>query len=376
MCITVDTLPPYLLNASPASTFVNSRRIWFSFAFSEAVFLLYDPLHSFTENLQTSTAERLLSMVCSPDQTGECISVMGGTVLTTAVEADSIALEVDATAKSRLSLIIPRTIITDMAGNPLRGDVRLALTVNDEALEVTRWDIVLFTQHRFCPFLSLTFNKPIVRVADASTIIVTVQQATGNSSLVVNSQDVIVKPYSIVFSVDDAYRTHAKYGVMIPAGMFSDEYANFFAGYMDDQLTFSSTATSLFYVLLALAHFWFVFAACAVGVGIFLAVAGYRQVYYAVLVSNAVFFMCLLDIISCLLYSLFASLHLLVLLLLLLAVAVVAIACSAALSHNNPGAALRAFTAGLGFYVGMLVFRMICDILSNTTGVVKLFPRE
>lgn len=77
--------PSYLLAASPASANFNAKRLWFSFAFSEPILLLYDPLHSFTENLQTSTAERLLSMICSPGQVGECISVAGGTVLSAAV---------------------------------------------------------------------------------------------------------------------------------------------------------------------------------------------------------------------------------------------------------------------------------------------------
>lgn len=376
MCVTVDALPPYLLAASPTSANFNAKRLWFSFAFSEPILLLYDPLHSFTENLQTSTAERLLSMICSPGQVGECISVAGGTVLSAAVEADRIALELAAAQKSRLSVLIPRALLTDLAGNALRSDVRQAVTVNDDALEVTRWATVLFARRRFRPFLALTFNKPTVHVAATATIVVTVQQAAGNVTRVVGSQDVIVNPYTVVFDVDEAYRAHAKYDVMIPAGMFSDEYANFFAGYMGGQLAFSSGAMRPFLVLLTLGRFWLFFAVCAVGVGVFLAVAGYRQVYYAVLLNNALFFLLLLALAVGFFYLLFFPLHTWVLLPLLLVLAVAAVTISSGLSHHAPSTALRAFTASLGCYAGAMVFRVLCDALSDVTGFVTLYLRS
>ena len=376
MCVTVDALPPYLLAASPASANFNAKRLWFSFAFSEPILLLYDPQHSFTENLQTSTAERLLSMICSPGQVGECISVAGGTVLSAAVEADRIALEVAAAQKSRLSVLIPRALLTDLAGNALRSDVRQAVTVNDDALEVTRWATVLFARRRFRPFLALTFNKPTVHVAATATIVVTVQQAAGNVTRVVGSQDVIVNPYTVVFDVDKAYRAHAKYDVMIPAGMFSDEYANFFAGYMGGQLAFSSGAMRPFLVLLTLGRFWHFFAVCAAGVGVFLAVAGYRQVYYTVLLNNALFFLLLLALAVGFFCLLFFPLRTWVLLPLLLVLAVAAVTISSGLSHHAPSTALRAFTASLGCYAGAMVYRVLCDALSDVTGFVTLYLRS
>ena len=73
---------------------------------------------------------------------------------------------------------------------------------------------------------------------------------------------------------------------------------------------------------------------------------------------------------------LFFPLHTWVLLPLLLVLAVAAVTISSGLSHHAPSTALRAFTASLGCYAGAMVFRVLCDALSDVTGFVTLYLRS
>ena len=374
MCITVDGLSPYLLHSSPASSHFNAKQVWTCFAFSEPLVLLYNPQLSFTENLQTSTEERVLSMICPPEQTGDCIAVRGGTVITAEMASDRICLELGALVPGRVTVVIPNDIITDLAGNPLRGDVRHSLTVDANPLQVVHTSINLFSRWHVIPSLSLTFNKRDVHVTNDSNLWIEVRSKEGVRTRVFG-ESVEIRPFSAVFPIDETYQFYIQYEVMVPAGLFFDDYHNYFAGYMNHELSFSSSSYRLFLVLLTLSRFWYLYSVVMLGIGLFFAIGGYRLLYYTVMLNNAFFILCVLSIVAIFLHGTFSVIQNWVVFVMIVAVAGVSTLLSSLIIHKWASVSLRFFTAGIGFYVGVLLFRLGCDLLEVVKEYVTLYGR-
>ena len=188
-------------------------------------------------------------------------------------------------------------------------------------------------------------------------------------------ESVEIRPFSAVFPIDETYQFYIQYEVMVPAGLFFDDYHNYFAGYMNHELSFSSSSYRLFLVLLTLSRFWYLYSVVMLGIGLFFAIGGYRLLYYTVMLNNAFFILCVLSIVAIFLYGTFSVIQNWVVFVMIVAVAGVSTLLSSLIIHKWASVSLRFFTAGIGFYVGVLLFRLGCDLLEVVKEYVTLYGR-
>lgn len=235
--------------------------------------MLYDPALSLVENLQLLTKERLLSTICAVGTTGDCISIVNGSVKDVSVSSDRLSFLIKSNGGGLLSIFIPTSLITDLSGNRLRESIHHNVYVGPSSLSLIRTTTVAFSTNRIAPMVLLRFSNPmsVSEKADSSSIAV----YKDNSVSSLNRSDIIIIGPNVLIPFDTMYSSLSSYTIRIPPGYLRDTYSNYFQGYKDEELTVTSTSLFPLSSLELLSQSFVLIGAVNLFVGAVSAFAGY-----------------------------------------------------------------------------------------------------
>ena len=272
-CCSYDSLFPYLVSSSPTSHNLPHPVLWVVFELSEPLLLLCNPLLPFTENLELFTVERLLSAVCAPGLSGQCISITNAQVLQGAVASNRIAFQLNATSDGTVSVHIPKELITDWAGNGLKEDVTKTINVNTSPIRIQSTQMIAFSRSSYKPEVLLRFSIEVEIVENTTQSVCTYDLIKLNSYCV-TPHNVIIKGNLVRVEIDSIFVAPNSYSVEIPPGFFHDKYWNYFEGVRRNALCISSRILQIINVLHMANQMWLSFAVFYFAVGSFIIIAG------------------------------------------------------------------------------------------------------
>ena len=227
----------------------------------------------FTENLELFTVERLLSAVCAPGLSGQCISITNAQVLQGAVASNRIAFQLNATSDGTVSVHIPKELITDWAGNGLKEDVTKTINVNTSPIRIQSTQMIAFSRSSYKPEVLLRFSIEVEIVENTTQSVCTYDLIKLNSYCV-TPHNVIIKGNLVRVEIDSIFVAPNSYSVEIPPGFFHDKYWNYFEGVRRNALCISSRILQIINVLHMANQMWLSFAVFYFAVGSFIIIAG------------------------------------------------------------------------------------------------------
>lgn len=383
VCCDYDSLFPYLIASSPSAPVTNTRLFWMVFEFSEPLLLLYNPALSFLENLQLFSVERLLSALCAPGLSGQCISFGNAQVRDAAVASNRLAFQLAVARDGTVTAHIPRELITDWAGNQLKEDVDKSIDVRGSDITLLAAQLLAFSRGSFRPEVRFQFSTA-VEIAPNSSRAICSWDGRSASRHCVAPRDTRIRGDAVRVDLDAVYSPRNVYAMSIPPGYLCDRYRNFFEGFAEDSFRVSSRALWPIELAHAANPGWIALALLLFAAGSFIAIAGwgcrsgvtgrYKNVYHSVTAANAL--LLALVYLGCWLL-LFAEwtqqLSPLLVNCIVLVLAALALASSVALIHVSPWLALRLFSATLGFVLGIALERLATDCALYAVGFIAAY---
>lgn len=273
VCCDHDSLFPYLIASSPSVSVANTRVFWMVFEFSEALLLLYNPSLSFLENLQLFSVERLLSTLCAPGITGQCISFVNAEVRDAAVASNRIAFQLAVLSDGLVSAHIPRELITDWAGNQLKEDVDKQIDVRVSDIALLSAQLIAFSRGSFTPEVRFTFSTNLL-IAPNSTKSICSWDGQSSDRYCVASRNLRLQGSAVHVSLDSVYSPRKSYQISIPPGFLCDRYWNFYEGLAEGSFRVSLGRLRPIALLQAGNRGWIALSFLLILAGGFIAVAG------------------------------------------------------------------------------------------------------
>lgn len=380
ICCDYDSLFPYLIASSPSVPVTNTRLFWMVFEFSEPLLLLYNPALSFLENLQLFSVERLLSALCAPGLSGQCISFGNAQVRDAAVASNRLAFQLAVARDGTVTAHIPRELITDWAGNQLKEDVDKSIDVRGSDITLLASQLIAFSRGSFRPEVRFQFSTA-VEIAPNSSRSICSWDGRSASRHCVAPRDVRILGDAVRVDLDAAYSPRNVYAMSIPPGFLCDRYRNFYEGFAEEAFRVSSRALWPIELAHAANAGWIALALLLVVAGGFIAIAGwgcrqgvmcrYKNVYHSVTAANAL--LVALVYLGCWLLLFAEWTQRLPPLLangVVLVLAALALASSVAVIRVSPWLALRLFSATLGFVLGVGLERLATDCALYAIGFI------
>ena len=387
VCCDYDSLFPYLIASSPSVPVTNTRLFWMVFEFSEPLLLLYNPALSFLENLQLVSVERLLSALCAPGLSGQCISFGNAQVRDAAVASNRLAFQLAVVRDGTVTAHIPRGLITDWAGNQLKEDVDKSIDVRGSDITLLAMQLIAFSRGSFRPEVRFQFSTA-VEIAPNSTRSICSWDGRSAARHCVAPRDTRILGDAVRVDLDAAYSPRNVYAMSIPPGYLCDRYRNFYEGFAEDAFRVSSRALWPIEWAHAANPAWIALAFLLFFAGSFIAIAGwgcreglihrYKNVYHSVTAASAL--LVTLVYLGCWLL-LFAEwtqqIPPLLVNCVVLVLAALAVASSVAVIHVSPWLALRLFSATLGLVLGIVLERLATDCALYAVGFIAAYaPRR
>lgn len=267
-------MQPFLVSSSPSSSYVNLDVFFFSFEFSEPILLLYNSSQPFLENLRRFTPASLLALFCSPLRRADCIELSNARVRSASLAMDRISVQVEALQDSaEVALRVPPALLTDYAGNAVTEDLRQSVRVELAPLQVRSLAVLVRTRSAWRPMLRLTFTAPVLLSSAASCI--TVHERHADLRQPVASADLLLQDNVVLFPIDSQYNTLHHYSILIPPGLFKDQFNHYFRGFDFGELELSARVLWGMALLDLLDRFRLFFAIPFFGAGLFLGFWGW-----------------------------------------------------------------------------------------------------
>ena len=379
-CCDYDSLFPYLIAASPSVPVTNTRLFWMVFEFSEPLLLLYNPALSFLENLQLFSVERLLSTLCAPGMSGQCISFGNAQVRDAAVASNRLAFQLEVTQDGTVTAHIPRELITDWAGNQLKEDVDKSIDVRGSDITLVSAQLIAFSRGSFRPEVRFQFSTA-VEIAPNSTRSICSWDGRSAARHCVAPRDTRILGDAVRVDVDSVYSPRNTYAISIPPGYLCDRYRNFYEGFAEGSFRVSTRMLWPIELAHAANPGWIAVALLLFLAGGFIAIAGwgcwravtdrYKNVYHSVIAANALL-VALVYLACCLLLLAEWTQKIPPLLVdcVVLLLAALALASSVAVIRVAPSLALRLFGATLGFVLGVGLERLATDCVLYAIGFI------